>query len=103
MAGLQLILRNRRTGVDAYHGRIDIEAGEGPLDQLDVRLDLVVEPLLADGDGIEQAEVGLHPDPLDLILDEGRRSIIAVAYDRQNGLSDGDLLPARCGRHLILG
>jgi hypothetical protein len=101
VARLQLVLRHGRTGVDPDDGRLDIEAREGPFDQLDIRLDLVVQPLLADGNGIEQVQVGLHPDPLDLIFHEARHRRIAIWYDRQHGLSVPGLLSARGGLRLV--
>src|ERR1700686_817523 len=101
VARLQLVLRNRRTGVDTDDGRLDVEARQGRLDQLDVRLDLVVQPFLPDGDGIQQAQVRLHPDPLDLIFYQGRCRLVAARNDRQHGLGDSRGLPASKGRWLI--
>src|SRR6202022_958290 len=96
--GLQLVLGNRRPGVDTDDGRLDIEAGERRLDQLDVRLDLVVESLLPDGDRVQQRQVRLDPLARDLIFDERRRRLIASRYDGQHRLRDGRLLLPGTGR-----
>src|SRR5207237_8843799 len=95
---LKLVLRYRWAGIDADDGRLDIKAGQGLFDQLDVGLDLIVQPLFADGYGIEQALVGFHPNPLRLLL--GDRPIdgdllFSGRDDRQNGLNRRVLPPAK--------